>query len=89
MPEWVKIDGEAKLDEFAQLLQRQVLSGYRRYEVVGAGLGPQQAGMWVANLRGDATVEQFVETYNKFWKPGSDTLYMETLRATRGYPTPK
>ena len=28
-------------------------------------MGPQQAGMWwVANLRGDATVEQFVETYN-------------------------
>jgi hypothetical protein len=85
--EWQKFDTDSKLDEFAEKLHDSIVSGYSRYEVTGAGLAPRKVGMWwVATLKKGASVEQFVEAYNKFWMPGSDSLYMETQRISRGYP---
>jgi hypothetical protein len=89
--DWEKIDNDDKLDAFAEtLMNGQVIAGYSRFEVVGAGLGVRKRGAWwVATLNGDkgGTVEKFLAEYQKFWKPGEDTPYMQAFRITAGYPS--
>jgi hypothetical protein len=85
--DWEKIDSDDKLDAFADELMKGAISGYRRYEVIGAGLGGRKAGMWwIATLAKNSSVRQILEVYNKFWAPGDDRTYMEVARSKEGYP---
>jgi hypothetical protein len=82
--EWEKIADDSKIEAFADELMKRTISGYRRYEVTGAGLGGEKIGMWwIVTLRSGVTPEQFLQVYNESWKPGDDRTYME-IRSIRG-----
>jgi hypothetical protein len=84
--EWLKVD-ESMLDQFAELLMNShIVKGYSRYEVIGAGLGVRKVGeWWSATLVEGVTVKEFLTEYNKFWKPGNDSTYMEVMHLSGGY----
>ena len=47
LPEWTKVDSDTRLDTFAELLMNgNIIRGYSRYEVIGAGLGVRKSGSW-------------------------------------------
>jgi hypothetical protein len=84
--DWLKVD-DAMLDAFAEtLMNGHIVKGYSRHEVVGAGLGVRKIGeWWSATLNDDVTPEQFLTVYSTFWKPGTDSTYMEIMRVKGGY----
>jgi len=83
---WEIVESDAKLDEFAEkLMNAKILQGYRRYEVIGAGVGSRKIGTWwVSTNVGDFRFVDFVKAYAEFWKPGNDATYMEILPLSSG-----
>src|ERR1700686_4948586 len=77
--EWEKVESDARLDAFAdRLVKAQLIAGYRRYEIVGAGRGTRRPGAWwVSTNEAGFNLADFLRVYQDFWKPGDDKVYME------------
>ncbi len=80
---WEKIDTDEKLDNFADyLLKDSRVRGYRRYDVIGQGIGNRRKGMWwVLTVDNDYEVVDFVKAYQEFWK-STGSIYVEVLRSS-------
>ena len=84
--DWEKVDSDAKLSEFADVLFKdRRLSGYRRYEVVGRGISSTRAGAWWV-VTADTTYKptDLVRAYQKFWKTDA-FVFIEVLRPAGAY----
>jgi hypothetical protein len=84
--DWEIVESDAKLDQFAErLMKAKILEGYRRYEVIGAGVGSRKIGAWwVSTNSGEFKLSEFLAAYKEFWKPGEDTTYMEIVPLSSG-----
>lgn len=83
--DWERMDNDDKLDDFAaKLMKRKIVPGYRRYEVIGAGIGDRQIGAWWVST-GDFKFVEFLKLYQEFWKPGTDNVYMEIAPVAGGH----
>ena len=55
--------------------------GYRRYEVIGAGLSHTKAGYWwVVTADNDYKVADLLASYHRFWG-NPEAVYIEVLRS--------
>jgi hypothetical protein len=81
--DWEKID-DRRLDDFADALlgdneAKGKVTGYRRYDVIGKGLGGRTAGMWwVITVTNDYQVTDLVKLYHQFWHTDA-SVYVEVL----------
>lgn len=82
--DWEKFDSNDKLDDFADQLVKSSngkVRGYRRYEVIGAGLSHSKAGYWwVVTVDNDYKVSDLLAFYHYFWK-NPEAVYIEVLRS--------
>ena len=85
--EWEKFDSNDKLEKFADQLKKDSsgkIRGYRRYEVVGAGLSHIKSGFWwVVTVDNDYRVADLVGSYHRFWN-NPEAVYIEVLRSGTG-----
>jgi hypothetical protein len=60
--DWEIVESDAKLDQFAdRLIKAKILEGYRRHEVIGAGIGSRKIGAWwVSTNSGDFRLSEFL-----------------------------
>lgn len=82
-----RIHSDDRLNQFAdRLLSDRRVIGYRRYEVVGQGLGFRRNGSWwTMTVDDDYSVADLVEVYHDFWKTGGEgSIYVEILRSGEG-----
>jgi len=85
--DWEKLDDERRLNDFADALtdkKNPIVSGYRRYEVMGSGLGGRKAGTWWV-ATGEFQFVRFLRLYHEVWHPGRDDIYMEITSASGGH----
>jgi hypothetical protein len=84
---WEKVESDVRLDAFAdRLMKAQLIAGYRRYEIVGAGRGTRRSGAWwVSTNEAGFNLAGFLRAYQDFWKPGDDKVYMEIQPIGSGY----
>jgi hypothetical protein len=85
--DWERVDSDTKLDVFGErLVAARILTGYRRYEVIGLGLGGRKSGAWwVSSNDSGFKLAEFLKVYQEFWSPGEDSVYMEIVPVTSGY----
>jgi hypothetical protein len=85
--DWERIESDELLDTFAdRLLKANIIKGYRRYEITGAGLGARKMGAWwVSTSDDDFKLKEFLQEYQNFWKPGDDSVYMEMSPISNAY----
>lgn len=81
---WEKFDNNDKLDAFATEFIKEAngsVRGYRRYEVIGAGLSHRKAGVWwVVTVTNNYQVTDLVRSYHRFWN-NPEAVYVEVLRS--------
>ena len=83
--DWERMVDDDKLNNFAERLMRQkIVTGYRRYEVTGAGIAGTKIGAWWVST-GDFKFVEFLKLYDEVWKPGTDNVYMEITPAAGGH----
>lgn len=82
---WEKVGSDDRLNEFAdRLLKDRRVHGYRRYEVIGQGIGERRYGdWWVMSVNNDYSITDFVKTYQDFWK-NEGGIYVEVLHSGGG-----
>jgi hypothetical protein len=81
---WEILESDKKLDDFAdRLMTANIIEGYRRYEVTGAGKDGKDSrkigAWWVSTKNGEFKLRDFLREYTEFWKNGEDATYMEIL----------
>jgi len=81
LEEWEKLDSDDKVIKFGEHLRvdKEHISGFRRYEVYGAGRAqPKYGYWWVLTVSRDYTLPEFVGTYRSFWG-STKPIYVEVL----------
>jgi hypothetical protein len=83
---WETIESDETLDVFAnRLMKAKIIEGFRRYEVIGEGIGSKKVGAWWVSTNGaNFQLKNFLREYADFWKPGDDATYMEILPLRSG-----
>jgi len=83
--EWEKIANDDKLNELGdKMISQHIVTGYRRYEVFGAGTGGRKQGTWWVST-GQFKFIEFLKLYHEVWHPGGDDIYMEIASAAGGH----
>ena len=82
----IAADNAARVKEFGEILNCRTCPAvdYRRFDVVGKGSAEERPGYWwVATIRTEVSVAEFVGMYSGFWG-SSDSVYVEVTRTAGG-----